>query len=141
MVAEGAADHENRPITCELVRKYIVDELGLDTRITVLGHVQRGGRPSAFDRILGIRMGAEAVLALMDADKNPELPACVITLVGNQAVRLPLMHCVEKVMNAKHSSTYCTICLSLLECKRVHLRTALFCLRRVFHANHNWNFD
>lgn len=97
MVAEGAVDHENKPITCEKVQKLMVDELGLDTRITVLGHVQRGGRPSAFDRVLGIRMGAEAVLALMDADKNPDLPACVITLVGNQAVRLPLMHCVEKV--------------------------------------------
>nr|CDS20605.1 6 phosphofructokinase [Echinococcus granulosus] len=96
MIAEGAVDRENKPITCEMVQKLMVDELGLDTRITVLGHVQRGGRPSAFDRLLGVRMGAEAVLALMDADKNPDLPSCVITLVGNQAVRLPLMHCVEK---------------------------------------------
>uniref|UniRef100_A0A5K3EQT8 6-phosphofructokinase n=1 Tax=Mesocestoides corti TaxID=53468 RepID=A0A5K3EQT8_MESCO len=96
MVAEGAADRQNQPITCEAVKKLMVTELGLDTRITVLGHVQRGGRPSAFDRVLGIRMGAEAVLALMDADKDPDMPACVITLVGNQTVRLPLMHCVEK---------------------------------------------
>ncbi len=90
-------DHQNNPITCEAVKQLMVDQLGLDTRVTVLGHVQRGGRPSAFDRILGIRMGAEAVLALMDAERNPDLPACVITLVGNQAVRLPLMRCVEKV--------------------------------------------
>ncbi|KAM3180396.1 hypothetical protein ACTXT7_016362 [Hymenolepis weldensis] len=96
MVAEGALDRESKSITCEMVKNLMVEKLGLDTRVTVLGHVQRGGRPSAFDRILGIRMGAEAVLALMDADKKPDLPACVITLVGNQAVRLPLMHCVEK---------------------------------------------
>ena len=65
-----------------------------DTRITVLGHVQRGGSPSAFDRILGCRMGAEAVLALMDA--TPETEACVVSLEGNQAIRVPLMACVEK---------------------------------------------
>ena len=59
------------------------------------GHVQRGGYPSAFDRILALRMGAEAVLALLEA--TPETPAYVITLRGNQAVRLPLMECVRTV--------------------------------------------
>ncbi len=97
LVAEGAADHNSKPITCTDVQKLMTERLGLDTRTTVLGHVQRGVRPSAFDRVLGIRMGAEAVLALMDGDKNPDLPACVITPNGNQAVRLPLMHCVGKV--------------------------------------------
>ena len=70
-----------------------MDKLKQDTRVTVLGHVQvclllfslkclsylhiqRGGAPSAFDRILGCRMGAEAVLALMDA--NPDTPSCVV---------------------------------------------------------------
>jgi 6-phosphofructokinase 1 len=43
----------------------VKSRLGLDTRVTVLGHVQRGGNPSAFDRLLGCRMGAEATLALM----------------------------------------------------------------------------
>ena len=50
-----------------LYSQVVVDNLQQDTRITVLGHVQRGGAPSAFDRVLGCRMGAEAVLALMDA--------------------------------------------------------------------------
>lgn len=96
MVAEGAIDLDCNPITCNDILKLIVDRLGLDTRITVLGHVQRGGRPSAFDRILGCRMGAEAVLALMDADKKRDLPACVISLDGNQAVRVQLKRCVDK---------------------------------------------
>jgi hypothetical protein len=51
-VAEGATDREGNPITAEMVKKVIVDELAQDTRITVLGHVQRGGNPSAFDRVL-----------------------------------------------------------------------------------------
>lgn len=75
----------------------IVKKTGQDTRITVLGHVQRGGSPSAFDRILGSRMGAEAVLALLEA--TPDSQACVVSLDGNQAVRVPLMQCVERVSN------------------------------------------
>lgn len=42
----------------------------------------------------GCRMGAEAVMALMEA--TPETEACVVSLDGNQAVRLPLMECVER---------------------------------------------
>lgn len=38
--------------------KVIKDNLNYDTRTTILGHVQRGGNPSAFDRLLGCRMGA-----------------------------------------------------------------------------------
>nr|XP_018898104.1 PREDICTED: ATP-dependent 6-phosphofructokinase isoform X3 [Bemisia tabaci] len=94
IVAEGAIDREGQPITAEKVRQVVVDNLKQDTRITVLGHVQRGGSPSAFDRVLGCRMGAEAVMALMEA--TPETEACVVSLDGNQAVRLPLMECVEK---------------------------------------------
>ena len=62
--------------------------------MTILGHVQRGGAPSAFDRILGCRMGTEAVLALMEA--KPETEPVVVSLVGNKAVRVPLMKCVIK---------------------------------------------
>ncbi|XP_054015302.1 ATP-dependent 6-phosphofructokinase isoform X2 [Hylaeus anthracinus] len=94
IVAEGAVDRNGEPITAEKVHKVVVDKLQQDTRITVLGHVQRGGNPSAFDRVLGCRMGAEAVMALMEA--TPETEACVVTLDGNQAVRLPLMECVRR---------------------------------------------
>ncbi|XP_010003738.1 PREDICTED: transmembrane protein 106C-like, partial [Chaetura pelagica] len=76
-----------------LVFQLVVKRLGYDTRVTILGHVQRGGTPSAFDRILGSRMGVEAVMALLEG--TPETPACVISLSGNQAVRLPLMECVQ----------------------------------------------
>ncbi|XP_035223402.1 ATP-dependent 6-phosphofructokinase-like isoform X2 [Stegodyphus dumicola] len=94
LVAEGAMDREGRAITADLVKKIIVDNLQQDTRVTVLGHVQRGGSPSAFDRILGSRMGAEAVLALLEA--TPDSEAVVVSLDGNQSVRVPLMECVMK---------------------------------------------
>lgn len=41
------------------------------------------------------RMGVEAVMALLEG--TPETPACVVSLSGNQAVRLPLMECVQVV--------------------------------------------
>uniref|UniRef100_A0A8C5H5A1 ATP-dependent 6-phosphofructokinase n=1 Tax=Gouania willdenowi TaxID=441366 RepID=A0A8C5H5A1_GOUWI len=93
IVAEGAMSRAGQPITSEQIKKLVTDRLGFDTRTTVLGHVQRGGTPSAFDRILGSRMGVEAVMALLEA--TPDTPACVVSLSGNLAVRLPLMECVQ----------------------------------------------
>ncbi|KAM9790948.1 ATP-dependent 6-phosphofructokinase, platelet type-like isoform 3-T3 [Syngnathus typhle] len=93
IVAEGAIDSHNKAITPDYIKDLVVRNLGFDTRVTILGHVQRGGTPSAFDRILASRMGVEAVLALLEASAGT--PACVVSLVGNQAVRLPLMECVQ----------------------------------------------
>uniref|UniRef100_A0A8C1XUJ3 6-phosphofructokinase n=1 Tax=Cyprinus carpio TaxID=7962 RepID=A0A8C1XUJ3_CYPCA len=95
IVAEGATDRHGNPISSNTVKDLVVRCLGFDTRVTILGHVQRGGTPSAFDRILASRMGVEAVLALLEA--SPGTPACVVSLCGNQAVRLPLMECVQMV--------------------------------------------
>uniref|UniRef100_A0AAQ5YRH1 Phosphofructokinase domain-containing protein n=1 Tax=Amphiprion ocellaris TaxID=80972 RepID=A0AAQ5YRH1_AMPOC len=93
IVAEGAIDRHGKPITSSFVKDLVVKCLGFDTRVTILGHVQRGGTPSAFDRILASRMGVEAVLALLETTANT--PACVVSLCGNQSVRLPLMECVQ----------------------------------------------
>ncbi|XP_053723444.1 phosphofructokinase, muscle b isoform X1 [Synchiropus splendidus] len=93
IVAEGAMDLKGKPITCEDIKKLVSEKLKMDTRTTVLGHVQRGGTPSAFDRILASRMGVEAVMALLEA--TPDTPAYVVSLSGNMAVRLPLMECVQ----------------------------------------------
>ncbi|TKS71579.1 ATP-dependent 6-phosphofructokinase, muscle type [Collichthys lucidus] len=93
IVAEGAINRNGKPITCDHIKELVSKKLGFDTRTTILGHVQRGGTPSAFDRILASRMGVEAVMALLEA--TPETPACVVSLSGNMAVRLPLMECVQ----------------------------------------------
>ncbi|XP_036073220.1 ATP-dependent 6-phosphofructokinase, platelet type isoform X8 [Oryzias melastigma] len=93
IVAEGAIDRNNKAITTEYIKNLVVKHLGFDTRVTILGHVQRGGTPSAFDRILASRMGVEAVLALLET--TADTPACVVSLCGNQSVRLPLMECVQ----------------------------------------------
>ena len=54
----------------EVALKLVNDDCGFETRITILGHVVRGGSPSAFDRILGTRMGVKAVNALIAGESD-----------------------------------------------------------------------
>lgn len=69
------------------------NKLGLDTRITTLGHVQRGGNACAYDRILSTLQGVEAVEAVLDA--TPETPTPVIAIIENKIVRANLMKAVQ----------------------------------------------
>ena len=51
LVAEGAHDSSLQPIRAEYIKEVLTERLGLDTRVTTLGHTQRGGAPCAYDRI------------------------------------------------------------------------------------------
>jgi 6-phosphofructokinase 1 len=94
VVAEGAHDRNGTPIAADQVRTLLEDELGEDARITVLGHVQRGGAPSAFDRYLATVLGHAAVERLLTDE--PNAPAQLIGLRGNRVVASPLMECVAQ---------------------------------------------
>ncbi len=63
VVAEGAAKAED-------IARQITDITSLETRVAVLGHVQRGGSPTAKDRILASLLGAEAVRLLMQGESG-----------------------------------------------------------------------
>ena len=63
VVAEGVASAMD-------IAKRIHDEVGIDPRVTVLGHIQRGGSPSARDRETASRMGYEAVKVLAESRGN-----------------------------------------------------------------------
>ncbi|KAI0309918.1 phosphofructokinase domain-containing protein [Amylostereum chailletii] len=92
IVAEGAHDSELQPIRAEHVKDVLTDRLGLDTRVTTLGHTQRGGRPCAMDRILPTLQGLDAVDALLEA--TPETPSYMIGIRENKITRVPLMEAV-----------------------------------------------
>jgi 6-phosphofructokinase 1 len=94
VIAEGARDHEGKQITVDEVRQTLQDELGGDARVTILGHVQRGGSPSAFDRYLSTLLGNAAVERLL-ADAPDAIPQ-LVGIRGNQLVSSPLMECVAK---------------------------------------------
>ncbi|OWZ83780.1 6-phosphofructokinase [Natranaerobius trueperi] len=63
VVAEGVS-------TGSELSEQIKEKSGLDTKVTVLGHVQRGGTPTAYDRMLGSRLGAKAVDLLLEGESN-----------------------------------------------------------------------
>ena len=94
VVAEGATDREGRPITSERLRDVLETGLGGSVRITVLGHVQRGGSPSAYDRNLGTIMGHAAVETLLGGFADQE--SQVIGMRGNRVERIPLADSVSQ---------------------------------------------
>lgn len=94
VVAEGARDRDGEPITSQGVRQLLQDRLGEDTRVTILGHVQRGGTPSAYDRWMPTLVGHAAALEVVNAgdDHEPQL----IGVRNNRIIRTPLMEAVER---------------------------------------------
>jgi 6-phosphofructokinase 1 len=94
IVAEGARDRNGNPISADHVKKALEEQLGEEVRITILGHVQRGGSPSAFDRNLSTLLGYAAAEEILSA--TPESEPYLIGMRGNRIVRSPLMECVEQ---------------------------------------------
>jgi 6-phosphofructokinase 1 len=87
VAAEGA------PLSAEEFHHYVNQAGGeaVESRMTVLGHVQRGGSPTAFDRILASRMGTTAVGALSESESG-----VMIALRGRQMERIPLNEVVGR---------------------------------------------
>ena len=83
VVAEGAGSAAD-------IGRRIHEELGLDPRVTVLGHIQRGGSPSARDRETASRMGYEAVMALASGRGN-----CVIATKDGRIVDLDMEEALQ----------------------------------------------
>lgn len=69
----------------EWLAKEIERRTGKEARTTVLGHIQRGGTPSAFDRWLATRFGLHAIDAVRDQDWGK-----MVALRGTDIVRVPL---------------------------------------------------
>ena len=75
----------------ELVAKRIEDETGLETRVTVLGHVQRGGGPTPYDRILATRFGTVALQAASNGDYG-----VMASLQHDEVTTVPLKDAIGK---------------------------------------------
>lgn len=69
-----------------------------DVRVTILGHIQRGGSPSAYDRILASRMGVAAIDALLDEQRS-----IMIGIVNDEIVHVPFTKAIkdDKPVNEK----------------------------------------
>jgi 6-phosphofructokinase 1 len=101
VVAEGARPAEGTEITQEeqtdafghvrlggigvMLEREIEERTGFETRVTILGHIQRGGTPTAFDRVLATRFGIAAIDAAHEGDYGK-----MVALRGTEIVRVGL---------------------------------------------------
>ena len=108
VVAEGALPQEGSIVTKdgsldafghvklsgigEWLAKEIESRTGKEARVSVLGHIQRGGTPTAFDRVLATRFGLHAITAVHDGDWGK-----MVALQGTNIVRVPLAAATEKL--------------------------------------------
>lgn len=108
VVAEGAKPKEEKDLAVQSekvdafghvrlggigqrISEAIEKRTGYETRVTVLGHIQRGGSPTAFDRILGTRFGVKAVELIREGKFG-----YMVSLQGNRIVPVPLEKAVAK---------------------------------------------
>jgi len=108
VVAEGAIPKEGTMATLEaevdqfghvrlggignLLQTEIEGRTGFETRVTILGHIQRGGTPTAYDRVLATRFGVEAIDAVHQGDFGT-----MVALRGPDIVRVPLADAVREL--------------------------------------------
>lgn len=94
LVAEG----EKMGGAIKIAERVSLEHPDYDVRVTILGHVQRGGSPSAFDRVIASRMGVAAVEALLEDQKS-----VMIGLVNNETVYVPFNKALKnkKPLNAR----------------------------------------
>jgi len=101
VVAEGAIPKEGDMVTKDQtldsfghvklsgigdwLAKQIEAKTGKEARVSVLGHIQRGGSPTAFDRVLGTRFGLHAITAIHEGDYGK-----MVALHGTNIARVPL---------------------------------------------------
>ena len=73
-------------------RAEIEERTGYETRVTILGHIQRGGTPTAFDRVLATRFGIAAIDAAEQKDYGK-----MVALRGTKIERVPLSEAVGEL--------------------------------------------
>jgi 6-phosphofructokinase 1 len=108
VVAEGAVPAEGNEVTQEKsldafghvrlggIGVWLENEIeartGFETRVTILGHIQRGGTPTAFDRVLATRFGIAAIDAVEEKDYGK-----MVALQGTNIVRIPISDGVDQL--------------------------------------------
>jgi len=83
IVAEGRAKGQD-------IANIITSRTGLETRVAVIGHIQRGGRPTARDRIMAARLGNYAVHVLNEGQTD-----CCVAMYNNELITVPLEQAIQ----------------------------------------------
>lgn len=88
LVAEGARDISGANLTTDDVAAALREGLNEEPRVSILGHVQRGGAPSAYDRWMSTLLGYAAVQELLEPTSQQE--SCILGIRQNRLTRFPL---------------------------------------------------
>lgn len=99
VVAEGATDRDGNRISAADVRDILHERLGEEPRVTILGHVQRGGTPSAYDRWMSTLLGCAAAREAVTA--TPASEPVIIAERHNRIHRLPMMEQIRATRAVK----------------------------------------
>ncbi len=84
VLAEGAR-YNASAVAAYLEKRREEEQAGFSVEVTILGHIQRGGSPSAFDRVLATRLGAAAARFLIEGHRGE-----MVGIAGNDVVTTPL---------------------------------------------------
>ena len=84
--------HEKFVGVGNLLGKELEHRLSIETRVTVLGHVQRGGPPTAFDRVLATRFGVMAIEQIVAGNTG-----CMVALQGTGIGTVPLRNVASRI--------------------------------------------
>lgn len=96
LVAEGARDTAGQPITTEDIADALREGTGEEPRISILGHIQRGGSPSAYDRWLATILGYAAAQEVLDPGRQGQ--ASLLGIRQNRITRLNLQRAVAETL-------------------------------------------
>lgn len=94
VVAEGAGNAHD-------IASKIKKKTGYETRVTVLGHIQRGGSPESFDRVVAARLGSAAVDMLIKGQSDK-----MAGIIGNRVVATPLSRACSKKKDKTDKELY-----------------------------------
>jgi 6-phosphofructokinase 1 len=88
VIAEGA------PYKATELATFLDDNpgVGFEIRLTILGHIQRGGSPTAFDRLLATRMGVKAVRSIMDGESG-----VMVAMNGRKMETIPIEEAISQI--------------------------------------------
>ncbi len=97
MVVQRLVPNSHDPVRLGGISNQVAEEIGLrlkdiETRVTILGHLQRGGGPIPFDRILATRYGVAAVDAFMEGEFGQ-----MVSLQGNRITTVPITEAVKEI--------------------------------------------
>lgn len=101
ILAEGVKDSAGIEITADFVKEALVANFDQEVRVTILGHVQRGGTPSAIDRIMSTILGNAAALKVLSLNAGSK--PIVVGMRGKEIVYNPLEQVLENTAHIAKS--------------------------------------